>query len=231
MLRALHGVTGLLLIAALFTAYWTYDTYDGRFGGLPLPDVAAMEGIHGTFGLLTLVVFPAFLIYAVHHGQQRLIQVDAASARRQVHPRRGTRAWWYGLHRGLNTWSLVALTFALFSGKMMNETWLPRGELHHLWYSLHLISWLIMVLTMVFHIGINARLGGVAWMGSIWSWRLGPEDHPERWLADLRHGWAGLRQRLESGGLQARLITSPLVVLESSLVTSLLLAWLIPLWR
>jgi hypothetical protein len=42
----LHGFTGLLLIAAIVSAYWTYDTYDRRWGGF-LPIYRDIEGIHG----------------------------------------------------------------------------------------------------------------------------------------------------------------------------------------
>ncbi|MDJ0585680.1 MAG: cytochrome b/b6 domain-containing protein, partial [Microcystis sp. M49636_WE2] len=31
LLRILHGFTGIALIAAMVTAYWTYDTFDGRW--------------------------------------------------------------------------------------------------------------------------------------------------------------------------------------------------------
>ena len=36
LLRVFHGLTGMLTIAAMLTAYWTYDTYDGRWGRIPL---------------------------------------------------------------------------------------------------------------------------------------------------------------------------------------------------
>jgi hypothetical protein len=137
LLRLLHGLTGLLVIAALVTAYWTYDTYDGRWGRIPLPTYPAIEGIHGTFGLWTLLIFPAFLVYVCHRGQKRLIQPDSLSKLTQV----GKPIWWYTLNRWTNTLTLLALTFALFSGKMMGETWLPQGELTHIWYYAHLSSW------------------------------------------------------------------------------------------
>ena len=38
LLRILHGLTGLCAIAALVTAFWTYNTYDGRWGTIPLPE-------------------------------------------------------------------------------------------------------------------------------------------------------------------------------------------------
>ena len=133
LLRILHGLTGLFLIAAILTALWTYDTYDGRWLDLPLPIYLDIEGVHGTFGLYTLLIFPAFVVYAFHWGRRRLVQPDSlnslALTRKPI--------WWYTLSRFSNTLALVALTFALFSGKMMDKTWLPKGELDHAWcYSL-----------------------------------------------------------------------------------------------
>lgn len=76
LLRILHGLTGIVLIAAMVTAYWTYDTFDGRWLKLPLPEYQEIESIHGTFGLYTLIIFPVFAIYAFRRGNKRLIQKD-----------------------------------------------------------------------------------------------------------------------------------------------------------
>lgn len=142
LLRILHGLTGLFAIAAMITAFWTYDTYDGRWGRIPLPKFAEIEGIHGTFDLWTLLIFPFFVVYAFNRGQRRLIQSNSFNKLIQL----GQPIWWYTLHRIVNTLSIVALTFAVFSGKMMSEKWLPQGELNHFWYYAHLISWLILVI-------------------------------------------------------------------------------------
>ena len=73
LLRVLHGITGICLLLAIITALWTYTVYDVRWVSLPLPDYKEIEGIHGTFGLYTLLVFPVFVWYAFHRGQKRLI--------------------------------------------------------------------------------------------------------------------------------------------------------------
>jgi hypothetical protein len=148
LLRVLHGLTGLFLIGAVLTAFWTYNTYDGRWGKLPLPDYREIEGIHGTFGLWTLLIFPAFVVYAFHRGQRRLVQPDSFSKLAKV----GKPIWWYTLNRLTNTFTLIALTFALFSGKMMSEKWLPRGELNHAWYYAHLTAWGIVVIAIALHL-------------------------------------------------------------------------------
>jgi cytochrome b561 len=127
LLRVLHGLTGLCLMAAIVTAYWTYAVYDGRWSRIPLPNYQAIEGLHGTFGLWTLLIFPAFLVYACCQGRRRLLQPQSWQHLTQV----GRPIWWYTVNRLVNTLALLALTFALYSGKMMDETWLPRGELTH----------------------------------------------------------------------------------------------------
>jgi hypothetical protein len=44
------------------------------------------------------------------------------------------------------------MTFAVFSGKMMDEKWLPKGELDRSWYYAHLVSWLIVVFCLALHL-------------------------------------------------------------------------------
>ena len=96
----------------MITAFWTYDTYDGRWGRIALPKFAEIEGIHGTFGLWTLLIFPFFVVYAFNRGQKRLVQSDSLNKLIQL----GQPIWWYTLDRIVNTLSILALTFAVFSG-------------------------------------------------------------------------------------------------------------------
>ena len=96
LLRCLHGLTGIFLILAMISAFWTYNTYDGRWGTLPLPRFEEIEGIHGTFGLYTLLIFPAFVFYAFHRGHQRLAQPRVLP---QLTHKVGTWAWWHTLSR------------------------------------------------------------------------------------------------------------------------------------
>lgn len=218
LLRVLHGLTGLFLLAALFTAYWTYDTYDGRWGGIPLPPLREMEGIHGTVGLWTLLIFPAFVLYAFHRGQRRLLQPNSLGKLVQV----GTPIWWYTLNRLVNTLSLVSLTFALFSGKMMDETWLPKGELTHGWYYAHLISWLVMVSTIALHLLMNAKVGGSPLLLSMLTGQFRDKDSPALWPAHLSQWWLATRQGAWRGWFQPLTAIS---ILEISIWVSLIAAW------
>ncbi|MCU0566948.1 MAG: cytochrome b/b6 domain-containing protein [Oculatellaceae cyanobacterium Prado106] len=192
LLRLLHGFNGLFVLAAMLTAFWTYDTYDGRFGGLPLPHFPEMESIHGTFGLWALLLFPFFALYSFHRGQKRLIQPDSLAKLSQV----GQPIWWYTLHRLANTVAILALTFALFSGKMMDSTWLPKGELDHAWYYAHLISWLVLGGAIALHVLLSARVGGLPLIWSIYQWRYRPQDSPVHWRGHLQTTWRSLQSNI-----------------------------------
>lgn len=218
LLRILHGLTGLFLIAAILTAFWTYDTYDGRWGGLPLPDYKEIEGVHGTFGLYTLLIFPVFVLYAFHRGQRRLIQPDSLAKLTQV----GKPIWWYTLSRITNTLAVLALTFSLFSGKMMDSAWLPKGELNHGWYYAHLIGWVIMVVCIALHVLMNARVGGLPFLLSMLNWRFRAKDSPILWSAHISAWWS---MQLNKGiWVQS---ASVLIVLEVVVLGSILAAWII----
>ena len=224
LLRVLHGLTGLCLLAAMATAYWTYDTYDRRWGGLSLPIYKAIEGIHGTLGLWTLLIFPGLVIYACHRGQKRLPQPDSLKQLTQV----GKPIWWYTLNRVINALALLALTFALFSGKMMDDTWLPKGELEHGWYYAHLLSWVVMGGVIALHLLMNARVGGLPLLLSMLTWQFREKDSPALWPAHLAQGWSALLQGAWIRWFQPLTGT---IVLELSILISLVAAWILPLFK
>jgi hypothetical protein len=222
LLRILHGLTGLSAIAAIVTAFWTYNTYDGRWGSVPLPKFQEIEGIHGTFGLWTLLVFPFFVVYAFNQGQRRLIQSNSLNKLVQV----GQPIWWYTLHRLVNTVSILALTFALFSGKMMSEKWLPRGELNHFWYSAHLVAWLILVMAIALHVLMSMKVGGSPFVFSMLNWRFRSKDNPALWLNYLVDGCDRLSIRLIRQWLS---FPAPLKTLEILVLVIITSAWIISL--
>ncbi|MEA5598119.1 cytochrome b/b6 domain-containing protein [Rivularia sp. UHCC 0363] len=177
LLRILHGLIGLFTIGAIITAFWTYDVFDGRWGKISLPKFTEIEGIHGTFGVWTLIIFPLFAVYAFHRGQQRLIQPDSFTKLTDF----AKPIWWYTLHRLVNTLSILAVTFAVCSGRMMDEKWLPQGELNHSWYYAHLISWLILVTCIGLHLLLSIKVGGVPLILSMINWRFRSKDSPGLW--------------------------------------------------
>jgi hypothetical protein len=224
LLRILHGFTGFFVIAAILTAFWTYDVYDGRWGRIPLPELKEIEGIHGTFGLYALLVFPLFVLYAFHRGHKRLIQQDFVAKLGQL----GKPIWWYTLHRVINTVAILALTFAVFSGKMMDETWLPKGELNHGWYYAHLISWVVMVVCIALHLLMSAKVGGVPLLLSILSYQLRSKDSPALWRENIVHWWYGLRPTLAKEWFK---LSFPIKVLEIIVLMSITAAWIVPLFK
>lgn len=155
--RLLHGLIGVLILIAIATGVLIYNAYDGRLGHLPIPTVPKIMGIHKLFGRIFLLGMPIFALYSFHVGRRRLLQPDSIQqlsvAKKPI--------WWYTLHRFVNTLLLLAATFALVSGREMNEDWMARGELTHLWYSLHLASWAIMAICIMAHLLMSIRVGGI----------------------------------------------------------------------
>ncbi|MCA1993159.1 MAG: cytochrome b/b6 domain-containing protein [Coleofasciculus sp. S288] len=182
LLRLLHGVNALIALLAIITSFWVYNTYDGRFGKVPLPQINDIIGIHGTFGVIFLFIMPALALYSFHLGQKRLVQPDSFQKLTQV----GKPIWWYSLHRIMNTWMLLAATFALITGRMMKEEWLPVGELNHIWYSLHLIGWVVLVSSFAIHLLMVAKVGGVPLIVSMFDLKYRPEDSPTTWFQKIR---------------------------------------------
>ncbi|MBD2460322.1 cytochrome b/b6 domain-containing protein [Oscillatoria sp. FACHB-1407] len=228
LLRILHGLTGLSVVLAILTAYWTYDTYDGRWLSIGLPAFKEIEGIHGTFGLYALLIFPAFVIYALRRGQQRLLQPDSLGKLTQV----GRPVWWYSLHRLANTVSILALTFALFSGKMMDETWLPRGELNHAWYYAHLISWVVMVFCIALHLLMSAKVGGSPLLLSMLSWRFRAKDNPSLWRSHISNWWSNIKPvSIQHWFSKVLSLSNGYRVLEAIVLGSIIAAWIIPLFK
>ncbi|MBX2864518.1 MAG: cytochrome b/b6 domain-containing protein [Leptolyngbyaceae cyanobacterium MAG.088] len=223
LLRSLHGITGLLLLLAVLSAFWTYNTYDGRWGTIPLPAYNAIEGIHGTFGLYTLLIFPMFVFYAFNRGKQRLAQTDSLIT---LTHKVGQPDWWYTLSRCVNTLTLLALTFALFSGKMMDEKWLPNGELDHFWYYGHLISWLVIGVAIALHLLMNAKIGGTPFLLSMMTWKFRAQDSPRLWKNHISAWWSNFQPNIWLNWRHI-LVTRP--KLELTIWLSLISAWLISL--
>lgn len=229
LLRLLHGLTGVCLLLAIATAFWTYNVYDGRWGTLPLPDYRAIEGIHGTFGVYTLLIFPAFLVYACRRGQRRLWQVQSWQKLMGFgQGKAGRPQWWYNLNRGTNTLALLALLFALFSGKMMDEKWLPQGELDHFWYSAHLVSWGVMVGAIALHLLLNAKVGGAPLLLSMVRFKFRAQDDPRRWPEQVSAWWSGTNFKARSTWIASLL---PQSGLEWGAWLVLVVAWIWPLFK
>ncbi|WP_442933227.1 cytochrome b/b6 domain-containing protein [Microcoleus sp. herbarium12] len=184
LLRLLHGLNSAIALLAILSAFLVYNTYDGRFGKVPVPRIADIIGIHGTFGkLLILGVMPAFALYSFHAGKKRLVQPDSLAQLIQL----GKPIWWYSLHRIVNTLMLLALTFAIASGSMVKEEWLPAGDLTQTWYYLHLTGWAVLVLCLLMHLLMSAKVGGLPLILSMFDRQYRQEDSPAAWWRKIRY--------------------------------------------
>lgn len=181
LLRLLHGISSVLVVLALITGFWVYNTYDKRWGSVALPELGDIQGIHGTIALTFLLLLPFFAFYSLRIGYRRLIQEQSLNQLQQV----GKPVWWVALHRLANTVMLLAATFAVITGRMMKEEWLPAGEVDRRWYLAHLIAWLCLLISVAFHLLLGAKVGGAPLLLSMYRWGARADDTPRSWL----RGW------------------------------------------
>lgn len=208
LLRILHGAVMVLVILALITGFWVYNTYDKRWGSLALPTLADIQGIHGTIALTFLLVLPFFALYSFHLGQTRLIQANTWNQLTQV----GKPIWWITLQRFANTLMLLAVTFAVITGRMMKEEWLPAGDINRQWYLAHLIAWLCVLVSLAVHLLLGAKVGGVPLLQSMFSWQMRTGDIPKAWLRGIQWNYAN----------------SSLKIIEIVVIGGILLAFILP---
>ncbi|MBD2184675.1 cytochrome b/b6 domain-containing protein [Planktothrix sp. FACHB-1355] len=176
--RLLHNITSFIVIGAAITGFLVYDSWDGRFGrlGITLKNRELID-IHGTFGFFFLPILILFAIYSIRAGSQRLVQPDSLKNLTKV----GKPIWWYSLQRLANTMMLVAGIFALVSGKFQDENWLPKGEMSHVWYYVHLIAWCVVVAAIAIHVLMSVKVGGAPLILSMFDLKIRPEDSPSHW--------------------------------------------------
>ena len=182
LLRLLHGAIALLVFASLITGFMVYDRYDKRFGTLDLPIIPNTQGIHGTIALTFLLLLPIFAIYCFHLGDRRLIQKRSLQQLTEI----GKPVWWIALQRCTNTLMLFAATLAVITGRMMQEIWLPSGELNHIWYIGHLTAWILMIISIASHLLMNAKVGGIPLLLSIYNWKIRSGDMPKDWFKGFK---------------------------------------------
>lgn len=187
--RLLHGAIAALIIIAIATGVVIYNVYDGRIGHLPIPQIPKIMGIHKLFGRAFLLVMPFFALYSFHAGRRRLLQTNSIQQMSAMDKPIG----WYTLHRMVNTLLLIGATFALVSGREMDEGWMARGELTHFWYTLHLASWVVMSVCIAVHLLMSVRIGGLPLLLSMIHSKYRAYDHPsillrtvQSWLSPNR---------------------------------------------
>ncbi len=191
LLRILHNVNGLLVLGAIVTGFLVYNTYDGRFGKLPIPAIEDIIDVHGTIAVTFFFFIPLFILYSFHAGKGRLIQPDSFANLAHLTEFIGQ----YSFHRIVNTFMLLAAILSIISGRMMKEEWLPQGDLNQTWYSLHLLAWALLIGCLAIHLLSVARVGGAPLFQAMLSVRFRPEDSPALWGQRLNHWWQSLRSK------------------------------------
>lgn len=183
-LRLSHALNAFLILGALVTGFLVYDSYDRRFGGLGLTqENRNLIDIHGTFGFFLLLVYIIFAVYSLIAERKRLIQGNTLQTLTQINK----PVWWYTLLRLSNTLALIAAAFSVISGKFQQENWLPNGEFNHLWYFVHLIAWVIILLSILFHVLMVVKVGGFPLIVSMFKTNYKPQDHPKLWLNNIQN--------------------------------------------
>ncbi|MBD2101665.1 cytochrome b/b6 domain-containing protein [Leptolyngbya sp. FACHB-261] len=182
LLRILHNTAAVLTVSALISGFWVYNTYDKRWGSVVLPTLGDIQGIHGTIALTFLLLLPAFALYSFHLGHSRLVQEQSFSQLQQL----GKPVWWISIHRFANTLMLLAATFAVVTGRMMKEEWLPAGEINRQWYLAHLVAWVCVLISLALHLLLGAKVGGIPLLVSMFNWKMRDEDTPRSWLQGIR---------------------------------------------
>jgi cytochrome b subunit of formate dehydrogenase len=211
LLRILHSIAAALLVLALISGFWVYNTYDKRWGSLALPALGDIQGIHGTIALTFLLFLPFFAFYSFHVGYRRLIQEQSFSQLKQI----GQPVWWISVHRFANTLMLLAATFAVVTGRMMKEEWLPAGDLYRQWYLAHLLAWACVFISLLLHMLMGAKVGGLPLLVSMFNWTRQREDTPRSWLQEVKMKHDGL----------------VLKVLEGIVIGGIIMAFLLPVFN
>ncbi len=224
--RVLHSITAILVIGAIISGFLVYNTFDQRFGYIPIPKINPIQDIHGTLAVSFLILLPFFAIYSFHAGKKRLLQPDSIRNLTQF----WRPIWWVSLQRLVNTKMLLAGVLALVSGRMMKEEWLPTGELDHVWYYAHLIAWLIMICCLAIHVLMSAKVGGVPLLLSIVSWKFRGEDSPVNWYSRFWDWFGNFSQNIREEMNQFMAGTLLLKIIEVIVLGGIIVAFILPLF-
>ncbi|MBE9062121.1 cytochrome b/b6 domain-containing protein [cf. Phormidesmis sp. LEGE 11477] len=188
--RLIHAVHGILVLASIATGFWLYNTWDARFGQLPLPEAGSdWFKIHHNIGQVVTVVFAVFSLYSLFAGSQRLIQPKSIKQLSHVDKPSGQ----YALHRLINTGLLGMLILSLVSARQFGGARvLVEGEWNDVWYSLHLFAWASMVVLVLSHILLSFKIGGWPLVRSMVDSRIRPKDSPKQWPQRLTRWFQSL---------------------------------------
>lgn len=183
--RGLHALNGVAVLCSMATGFWMYNTWDARFGRLPLPLADnQLLGIHHQIGEIVTVFFVIFLLYSLFAGRRRLLQTKSL---RQL-PHLNQPSGQYALHRLINTALLGMLILSMISARqfggakaLMNEEW------DNVWYNLHVFAWASMGVLVTLHLVVSFRVGGLPLWQSMVNWQVRTKDSPKQWPQRLKN--------------------------------------------
>ncbi|MEL7071887.1 MAG: cytochrome b/b6 domain-containing protein [Cyanobacteria bacterium J06581_3] len=194
--RLLHAANGIAVLGSIGTGFWLYNTWDQRFGKLPLPDADSQWfKIHHNIGTVVTVCFGVFLLYSLIAGRRRLIQAKSLKQLPHLNKPSGQHA----LYRLINTGLLGMLILSMISARQFGGARvLVNGEWDDVWYSLHLFAWASMVVLVLVHIALGLKVGGVPLLMSAFETRVRPKDSPRQWKQRLTSWMQTISQRNRS---------------------------------
>lgn len=182
--RGLHIFNGLAVLGSMATGFWMYNTWDARFGRLPLPLADnQLLGIHHQIGEMVSAFFAIFLLYSLFAGRRRLLQTKSLKQLPHFNKPSGQ----YALHQLINTALLGMLMLSMISARqfggakaLMNEEW------DNVWYNLHVFSWASMVVLVVLHLVMSFKVGGLPLWQSMVTLGVRAKDSPTQWPQRLK---------------------------------------------
>ncbi len=191
--RLLHAANGLLVLGSMVTGFWLYNTWDYRFGRLPLPEAdSKWLSIHHQIGEIVSVCFAAFLLYSLFAGRRRLIQLKSMKQLPYLNQPSGQSA----LHRLINTGLLGTLLLSMVSARQFGGAKaLMNSEWDNVWYNLHVFAWVSMVVLVVAHVALGLRVGGLPLLQSMVNLQVRSKDSPSQWPRRLANWFHGLVER------------------------------------
>ncbi len=190
--RLVHAANGSLVLASIATGFWLYNTWDHRFGRLPLPEAdSRWLDIHHQIGEAVSVFFAVFLLYSLFAGRKRLIQPKSLKQLPHLNRPSGQYALLHLINTGLLGMLLLSMVSARqFGGAkaLMNSEW------DNVWYNLHVFAWASMVVLVVAHVALSWQAGGVPLLQSMIDRRVKAADSPLQWTQRLQQWVKSLRR-------------------------------------
>ncbi|MGB3789849.1 MAG: cytochrome b/b6 domain-containing protein [Phormidesmis sp.] len=187
--RLLHTINGTLALGSIATGFWLYNTWDHRFGQLPLPKADSQWfDIHHNIGEMVTAAFALFFFYSLFAGRRRLIQPKSVKQLPHLNKPSGQ----YALHRLVNTGLLGMLILSLISARQFGGARiLVEGE-WNVWYNLHVFAWASIVVLLLSHILLSFKVGGWPLLQSMIDRHVRPKDSPKQWPQRLTNWFQSL---------------------------------------